>query len=86
MYKENLALNNLQGLICNKTQPNCYIAGVRSFPIYDFIQKTYTWLAKGSIQPDVNLTAAAKTMNKMYFCARRSAQSFRVRMQEINSH
>ena len=23
MYKENLALNNLQGLIYQKTQPNC---------------------------------------------------------------
>ena len=25
MYKEDLALNNLQGLICRKTQPNQFI-------------------------------------------------------------
>ena len=25
MYKDDLALNNLQGLICHKTQPNCMI-------------------------------------------------------------
>ena len=65
---------------------DCYIAGFRSLPIYDFIQKTYTWLEKGSIRPDVSLTAAAETMNKMCLCARGSTQGFRARMQEINSH
>ena len=64
----------------------CYKAGFRSLPIYDFIQKTYTWLEKGSIQPDVSLMAAAETMNKMCLCARGSTQGFQVRMQEINSH
>ena len=64
----------------------CYIIGFRSFSIYDFIKKTYTWLEKGSIRPDVSLTAAAETMNKMCLGTRGSAQSFQVRMQEINSH
>ena len=64
----------------------CYIAEFRFLTIYDFIQKTYKWLEKGGIRPDVNLTAAAETMNKMSLCARGSVQSFRVRMQEINSH
>ena len=64
----------------------CYIAGFRSLPVCDFIQKTYMWLEKGSIRPDVSLAAAAKTMNKMCFCARGSAQCFWARMQEINSH
>ena len=65
---------------------NCYIAEFRSLPIYNFTQQTYMWLEKGSIRPDVNLTAAAETMNKMSLCARGSAQSFQARMQKINSH
>ena len=64
----------------------CYIAEFKSLPIYDFIPKTYTWQEKSCIRPDVRLTAAAETMNKMYLCARGSTQSFRARMQEINSH
>ena len=66
------------------TRCKCYIAGFRFLPICDFIQKTHTWLEKGSIRPDVSLTAVAETMNKMRPCARGCAQGFRVRMQEIN--
>ena len=55
-------------------------------PNLQFHSKTYTWLEKGSNRPDVSLTVAAKTMNKMCLRARDSAQSFRARMQEITSH
>ena len=36
MYKEDLALNNLQGLICHKTQPNQgnYLKVMISIPNY----------------------------------------------------
>ena len=44
------------------------------------------WLEKGSIRPDVSLTAAAKKRNKMSLYTRGSAQGFQARMQEINSH
>ena len=55
-------------------------------PDLRFHSKIYTWLEKSSIRPDVSLTAAAETINKMCLCARRSAPGFQTWMQEINSH
>ena len=59
---------------------------IQIYPDLQFHSKTYTWLEKGSIWPDVSLTAAAETINKMCLCARDSAQGFQARIQEINSH
>ena len=67
-----------------KKNHDCYIARFRSLPICDFIKKTHTWLEKGSVRPDVSLTAAAEKMNKMRLRARGSEQGIRARMQEIN--
>ena len=78
------SLDILEFNIYIKLYCHCYIAGFRSLPIYNFLQKTYTWLEKGSIWLEVSLTAAAKTMNKKYLCTRGSVKSFRARMQEIH--
>ena len=52
MYKEDLALNNLQWLICHKTQPNQIIYDLKYMYKEDLALNNLQWLICHKTQPN----------------------------------